>query len=519
MNIRDLTLSAFLAVAVLLLPTWLMTHAASGGVFFVYHAADSAQIHTAGSPVLVHLVAKDSNGTVIRDWNTSGRHITLLLRNSTADSDTSLRSWNDDAEGFSWVRLYNGSTLLTPASSNMWILPPSAFTDGMLELTLIHTKAEEKVHFELQPLGSSPKQISVRMSFISGPVTNYLVSITLADLMGSAVYVLRPYELIVAARDRWLNVSNEEVLTHISARWPGEFGGPGSGTAGIFEGAVFIKGYTSYLLTSRTQRVAPDELQRIIVYAADNSLAYGESNPYEVRPHAPSPFALLGPRHNAELRLQSPMHVDYFIWSRPEPPDPYTNIRISAGDTILHSDEIRYTWVLVDAESLTRAKRFSSNNDGTEPRIMFTHSALSGIVLDFCSTCKEYEFVWFVEANDDLYTTLSTPMPGHRIDITQFANGRTAGAAPTPTELALEQNYPNPFNPLTTIRYSIPKHDHMRLSIRNLLGEEIRVLLDAEIAPGVYELSFDASGLGSGVYVYTLETGGASISKRMVFAK
>jgi hypothetical protein len=127
--------------------------------------------------------------------------------------------------------------------------------------------------------------------------------------------------------------------------------------------------------------------------------------------------------------------------------------------------------------------------------------------------------VGFAEASDNLPTTLSTPMPGHRIDITQFANGRTAGAAPTPTELALEQNYPNPFNPLTTIRYSIPKHDHMRLSIRNLLGEEIRVLLDAEIAPGVYELSFDASGLGSGVYVYTLETGGASISKRMVFAK
>ena len=90
--------------------------------------------------------------------------------------------------------------------------------------------------------------------------------------------------------------------------------------------------------------------------------------------------------------------------------------------------------------------------------------------------------------------------------------GNVAGIAPissvTPTSYALDQNYPNPFNPSTTIRFSLPEASHVRLTVFNLLGEELAVLINEQRQAGVYDQKFDASGLPSGSYFYRIEAQG-----------
>jgi hypothetical protein len=86
--------------------------------------------------------------------------------------------------------------------------------------------------------------------------------------------------------------------------------------------------------------------------------------------------------------------------------------------------------------------------------------------------------------------------------------GSATGIASTPSVpavYALDQNYPNPFNPSTFIRFELPEASRVRLSVYNVLGEEVAVLVNEQRAAGVFEQRFDAAGLASGVYFYRLE--------------
>ena len=74
------------------------------------------------------------------------------------------------------------------------------------------------------------------------------------------------------------------------------------------------------------------------------------------------------------------------------------------------------------------------------------------------------------------------------------------------TTYKLEQNYPNPFNPTTTIGFGIPDKGNVRLSVLNILGEEIRILLNEEKEAGYHSIDFNASELPSG-YFYRLQAG------------
>ncbi|RMD95530.1 MAG: T9SS C-terminal target domain-containing protein, partial [Calditrichaeota bacterium] len=83
----------------------------------------------------------------------------------------------------------------------------------------------------------------------------------------------------------------------------------------------------------------------------------------------------------------------------------------------------------------------------------------------------------------------------------------------------LHQNYPNPFNPTTTIRFFLPKREHVRLRILDVLGREVVTLLDKTLDAGPHALSFQAKHLASGLYLYQLETGRFSEIKKMVLIK
>ncbi len=89
----------------------------------------------------------------------------------------------------------------------------------------------------------------------------------------------------------------------------------------------------------------------------------------------------------------------------------------------------------------------------------------------------------------------------------------------TADNFKLLQNYPNPFNPTTTIEFSVPEKSNVALSVYNLLGERVDVLTNSSYDKGSYKVSFDASKLASGVYIYQLHTNSVSIAKKMQLIK
>lgn len=85
--------------------------------------------------------------------------------------------------------------------------------------------------------------------------------------------------------------------------------------------------------------------------------------------------------------------------------------------------------------------------------------------------------------------------------------------------LQLNQNYPNPFNPVTNISFSVPKSSPVKLNIFNIRGELVKTVINETKSPGNYQISFDASGLSSGIYFYRLETDTGNIIRKMMLCK
>ncbi len=88
-----------------------------------------------------------------------------------------------------------------------------------------------------------------------------------------------------------------------------------------------------------------------------------------------------------------------------------------------------------------------------------------------------------------------------------------------PERFVLEQNYPNPFNPSTTIQYNIPQTEKVVLKIYNVLGQEVKTLVNEVQNPGTHQVTFDAAQLSSGVYLYRLTAGDYTNVKKMLFVK
>ncbi len=88
-----------------------------------------------------------------------------------------------------------------------------------------------------------------------------------------------------------------------------------------------------------------------------------------------------------------------------------------------------------------------------------------------------------------------------------------------PREFALKQNYPNPFNPVTTISYYLPATSNVTLKVYNLLGQEVASLVNGLMSAGEHKASFDASTLSSGIYIYRIEAGSYTDTKKMMLIK
>jgi uncharacterized delta-60 repeat protein len=89
----------------------------------------------------------------------------------------------------------------------------------------------------------------------------------------------------------------------------------------------------------------------------------------------------------------------------------------------------------------------------------------------------------------------------------------------TPSKFSLSQNYPNPFNPMTYIRFDVAFQTDVNLSLYNVLGKEIAVLVNQKLSPGSYEVSLNSERLLSGVYFYRISMGDFTETKKMILLK
>lgn len=88
-----------------------------------------------------------------------------------------------------------------------------------------------------------------------------------------------------------------------------------------------------------------------------------------------------------------------------------------------------------------------------------------------------------------------------------------------PKEYSLEQNYPNPFNPNTTIDYSIPKSGDVKLTVFDVMGREVKILINRHQNAGIYSVQFNANELSSGIYLYRLTSGEFSLVRKLILLK
>ncbi len=177
--------------------------------------------------------------------------------------------------------------------------------------------------------------------------------------------------------------------------------------------------------------------------------------------------------------------------------------------------------------SLTPQFTWSSSEDATKYRIQVSTSVQfhdGTFVIDTTLADTIYTssialtpnkiYYWRTNAQNQYGTSYWTSGFGFKTTPTTDVISKSV-----PTLFALYQNYPNPFNPSTRISFELPVSGYASLKVYDVLGREVAELIDGFIPAGFHSISFDGSKLSSGMYIYTLKSGGNMTNRKMILTK
>lgn len=211
----------------------------------------------------------------------------------------------------------------------------------------------------------------------------------------------------------------------------------------------------------------------------------------EYEPNPPSEFSLLYPADEEDTLTVAPA---WFSWQRAE-------------DDIDDPDSLVYIFELSsDMSFSTKIDSATIKGDTT-----FTTSEDLGVGI----------YYWRVSVTNSF--ELKTWGSGSDVNPFNFTIGESVSNEENilshPTSFELKQNFPNPFNPSTTISFDVSQGSFVSLKVYDILGQEITTLVNERLGAGSKTISFDASGLASGIYIYRLVADGFVQTRKMILLK
>jgi hypothetical protein len=139
------------------------------------------------------------------------------------------------------------------------------------------------------------------------------------------------------------------------------------------------------------------------------------------------------------------------------------------------------------------------------------------------SSASAHDYSWtdrgLVNGRSYRYTLSSVSANDEREELQSIQATPTAEGLTVVTAYALHEAYPNPFNPTTTISYDLKEAGLVKLAVFNLLGQNVATLVSSLQSAGQHSVTFDATGLPSGAYLYRIETNGFSATRKMLLMK
>ncbi len=201
-------------------------------------------------------------------------------------------------------------------------------------------------------------------------------------------------------------------------------------------------------------------------------------------------------------------------------------VAVGSGGRIYKSTDIGATW-----------QQKTSGTTNTLRSVYF-HSPDSGVVVGDNGTIRlttnggetwftnaffnspptrQYKSVSLVYRNNKTFSALSDTM--FFVSEEPVVVGIEPVNIENPKDFSLSQNYPNPFNPMTKIKFQLPFNGSVRLTVFDMLGKEIEILVNKDLNVGTYEYEWNGVNLPSGVYFYKLTFGNFTETKKMLMVK
>ncbi|MBD3288883.1 T9SS type A sorting domain-containing protein [candidate division KSB1 bacterium] len=211
-----------------------------------------------------------------------------------------------------------------------------------------------------------------------------------------------------------------------------------------------------------------------------------------------------------------PKNINYFTWggvygNQPQPTTPWAVEYWDGSDWVTVMDGVGGSYeegmvgVDTDAQSVWQSEtpvqttkfRLAVWSDGIDPLFSFHIRGRGGSTQNWDETDSTFKAI-LVQYKD---------ISAVAVESDDIAN---------PEKFALHQNYPNPFNPETNIRFTLQKNSDVRLSVYNVAGQEVAVIVDEMKLRGTHQVTFDARSLTSGIYFYKLKTNQGILTRKMI---
>jgi hypothetical protein len=178
-----------------------------------------------------------------------------------------------------------------------------------------------------------------------------------------------------------------------------------------------------------------------------------------------------------------------------------------------------YLMIWADEDSSTKFDlhtNFKLSTNG-ETILLFDTDERGNALLDSVTFGNQTADLSFGRSPDasGTWQILSQPTPGAKNEFSSLVSNYAA----IPNEVKLLSAYPNPFNPSTTISFSIPTEQKVTLTIFDVLGQEVVILVDGVLPAGQHSLQWQAKNMASGIYLYQLRVNSITITQKMLLIK